>query len=63
MTIAVRAIIFNTNNHMARNAGIILAWIALSLFNIVIVTLWQRRKALRAAVQAAALGGIEDGKA
>ncbi|KAF8304990.1 hypothetical protein DL93DRAFT_2172823 [Clavulina sp. PMI_390] len=63
MTIAVRAIIFNTKNHMGRNAGIILAWIALSIFNIVIVTLWQRRKALRTAAQAAGPAGIEGGKA
>ena len=44
MSQATRTIIFDTKNHLALNAGVLLAWIAVSLFTITSLTLFQRRK-------------------
>ena len=44
MSQATRTIIFDTKNHLALNAGVLLSWIAVSLFTITSLTLFQRRK-------------------
>lgn len=49
MGIATRTILFNTYDHLGRNAAILLAWIVLSLINITLITVFQRRRAGRAA--------------
>ncbi|CDZ98488.1 Domain of unknown function DUF3533 [Phaffia rhodozyma] len=43
---AVRTIIFNTKNRLGRNAGILIAWIALSMITIPLFTLLMRRQIL-----------------
>lgn len=48
MSLATRAILFNTKNHMGRSAGILVAWITLSIVTLTAVTLWQRRGHVRA---------------
>lgn len=48
MSQATRTIIFNTHNHLGLNAGVLLAWIALSLITISAITLIVRRKHRRA---------------
>ncbi|KAG9037262.1 hypothetical protein FRB95_006205 [Tulasnella sp. JGI-2019a] len=51
--IATRTIIFNTHSHLGRNAGIILAWVALSCITIPLFTWWTRRPEVRAHEQQA----------
>ncbi|KAF8310600.1 hypothetical protein DL93DRAFT_2084400 [Clavulina sp. PMI_390] len=63
MSIATRTILFNTKNHMARNAGVLLGWIALNILTITCITLWQRRKHRRSVAREAAVGGLEGGDA
>ncbi|KAG8854906.1 hypothetical protein FRB96_007306 [Tulasnella sp. 330] len=43
LTTATRTIIFNTHSHLGKNAGIILAWAALSCITIPLFTWWTRR--------------------
>lgn len=69
MGIATRTILFNTYNHLGRNAAILLAWIVLSIINIILITLFQRRRAARAAqvqaqkeVEAPAVAGEKEEK-
>jgi len=45
---ATRTIIFNTKNHLGRNAGVLLGWIGLSLLTISLFTFWKRRREMRA---------------
>ncbi|CAE6438385.1 unnamed protein product [Rhizoctonia solani] len=47
-TQSVRTILFNTKNHLGLNAGVILAWIALSLVTIPLFTIIMRRRDERA---------------
>lgn len=62
MSLATRTIIFDTKNHMGRNAGVLIAWICLSLITITSITLWQRRNHKRAvARESAGAGGVEAG--
>ncbi|CAD6581289.1 MAG: hypothetical protein TREMPRED_002975 [Tremellales sp. Tagirdzhanova-0007] len=49
---AVRTIIFNTKNEVARNLGILLSWVVVSLITIAISTWATRRKAVNAHRQA-----------
>ncbi|KAG8950619.1 hypothetical protein FRC04_007243 [Tulasnella sp. 424] len=41
---AVRTIIFNTKNHLGLNAGVLLAWVALSMITVPLFTWLMRRK-------------------
>lgn len=43
----VRTIIFDTKNEIAKNLGILLAWIALSLITVTLATWLTRRKAVK----------------
>lgn len=43
MSLATRTIIFDTKNHLGRCAGILVAWIVLSILTISAQTLFQRR--------------------
>jgi len=47
--LAIRTIIFNTHSHMGRNAGVLIAWIALSVGTITVFTYLTERRT-RAAV-------------
>ncbi|KAG8724775.1 hypothetical protein FRC09_014411 [Ceratobasidium sp. 395] len=47
-THAVRTILFNTKNHLGLNAGVILAWCALSCVTIPLFTILMRRRDVRA---------------
>lgn len=57
---AIRTIIFNTKNELAKNFGILLAWIVFSMFTIALVTWLFRRKAVNG--HRKAIGGEEDDK-
>jgi hypothetical protein len=50
---ATRTLIFNTKSHLGRNAGILIAWIALSCFTIPLFAFIMRRRAMAAAAQEA----------
>ncbi|KAG8911645.1 hypothetical protein FRC01_005605 [Tulasnella sp. 417] len=41
---AIRTIIFNTKNHMGVNAGVLLAWVVLSMITVPLFTWLMRRK-------------------
>lgn len=47
LSIAIRTIIFDTKNHLATNAGILLGWIVLSVITITLFTYLVRRKDVR----------------
>ncbi|KAG8887557.1 hypothetical protein FRB98_009463 [Tulasnella sp. 332] len=44
LSLATRTILFDTKNHLARNAGVILGWIALSMLTIPLFTWLTRRE-------------------
>lgn len=56
----VRTIIFNTKNEIAKNLGILLAWVALSIITISIATWATRRKSVNAHRQAMGKRGLNE---
>ncbi len=48
MSQAVRTIIFNTKNHLGRNFGVLLAWVALSLITLPVLQYLVRRREIAA---------------
>ena len=48
MSQAVRTIIFNTKNHLGRNFGVLLAWVALSLITLPLLQYFVRRREIAA---------------
>jgi hypothetical protein len=48
MSQAVRTIIFNTKNHLGRNFGVLLAWVALSLITLPVLQYLMRRREIAA---------------
>ena len=48
MSQAVRTIIFNTKNHLGRNFGVLLAWVALSLITLPLLQYLVRRREIAA---------------
>ncbi|KZT34384.1 hypothetical protein SISSUDRAFT_1052885 [Sistotremastrum suecicum HHB10207 ss-3] len=57
MSLAIRTILFNTKNSLGRNAGVLIAWIALSIGTICLGTVLQRRRELRYGRKAGHLHG------
>ena len=53
-------IIFNTKNEIAKNLGILLAWVALSIITISIATWATRRKSVNAHRQAMGKRGLNE---
>ncbi|KZS88478.1 hypothetical protein SISNIDRAFT_552553 [Sistotremastrum niveocremeum HHB9708] len=61
MSLAIRTILFNTKNSLGRNAGVLIAWIALSIGTICLGTVLQRRRELRYGKKARHLHGGHGG--
>ncbi|KAF8310593.1 hypothetical protein DL93DRAFT_2157746 [Clavulina sp. PMI_390] len=62
MSLAVRTIIFNVRSHLGRNAGVLIGWVLLSIVTITVISLMQRRKAVRShQAETIPAGGLEGG--
>ena len=60
MSQAVRTIIFNTKNHLGRNFGVLLAWVALSLITLPLFQYLVRRREI--AAEGAVVHAYDDSK-
>lgn len=47
LSLAIRTKLFDAKNHLARNAGVLLGWIALSMLTITLFTWMTRREEVR----------------
>ena len=54
---ATRTLIFNTKSHLGLNAGVLIAWIVLSMVTIPIFAWFVRRQEQKAAAKAALAAG------
>ena len=60
MSQATRTIIFDTKNHLGLNAGVLIAWIALSVVNIIVISIFQRRDEKRSFEREKAVHAYEE---